>query len=86
MERSMSRKEELSQVITEKVSQFKVRDIIAFNLEDDSFCTESNGDAISFEIQGKILQIDGHTAIVEHKYGVCNVWLPIAKKIYNNDS
>lgn len=77
------RKEQLRQQIAERVSQFAVGDTIEFSMWDDSGCNEYTGDPIQFDLIGKILSIDGHHAMVEHKYGICKTMLSIAKKVEN---
>jgi hypothetical protein len=73
--------EERRQKIADMIAVFAIGDEIEFSLWDASKCNGCNGDAIEIAMEGKILSIRGTYAKVENKYGVFNVWLPIAKKL-----
>jgi hypothetical protein len=77
----MNRTEEIRQAVETKVATFAVGDMIAFTIPDITGCNENTGDPIEIDLIGKIITINGQHATVEHKYGICNAWLAIAKKL-----
>lgn len=65
-----STKEEIEERVKNHVAKFEVGNKVLFSLY---------GDGEDFDMEGVILSISEKLAKVEHKYGVCEVFLPIAK-------
>ena len=70
----------LKERIAQHVATFQVGDMIEFSVYDDSFCTETSGDAEETILTGEILTISGSHATVQNEKGIFQVWLTIAKK------